>query len=468
MLLKSIQIKNYRSIGDVTFDIKILDDSSYTYGLIGVNEAGKSSILKAMALKDSTTELTAKDFNDKAKNVEVLFVYSIESLDDTSEFNKLIDGDTPSTILSSHLFQLSDLIGFKVSFSSALPTAPVYEFLYSEKDTDLANSVVATKSFFEKMHRTVFWTAKNEYLISEAVNLTTFGAKPEISIPLRNCFNLADIGDIQARITSIAGDSTEKEELEEQLGKAVTDHILAVWPGHPIKITFDIDGQLINFHVKDTNVKGKAKTAGQRSDGFKQFISFLLTISADDRNDELKNCLLLLDEPETHLHPQAQEYLLSELKKITINDRGNIAIFATHSNYMIDKEKLNRNFKVTKEKNSTSIAPIDTKNSTYANVNYEVFGIVTSDYHSELYSKLHEKFKLDYPDNEKKENISEFDKEFFHKAHGQSRDKPSWGKQNQVTLPTYIRNCIHHSDNGNTYTQTELLKSIEMMKKFLI
>jgi hypothetical protein len=42
MLLKSIQISNYRSIEDIEFDIEKLNDNSYTYGLIGINEAGKS------------------------------------------------------------------------------------------------------------------------------------------------------------------------------------------------------------------------------------------------------------------------------------------------------------------------------------------------------------------------------------------------------------------------------------------
>ena len=348
---------------------------------------------------------------------------------------------------------------------------PTYEFLYSKKKHDLAGSVTVQKAVFERMHRTVFWTAKDEYLISGAVNLDAFAANPEISIPLKNSFRLAEIesSSIPQAIANFTGDTTEKKHLEGKLSRAVTKHISKVWPGHPIKIIFDIDGRVITFQVLDTNAEeGKAKTADQRSDGFRQFISFLLTISAEDSNQELNNCLLLLDEPETHLHPQAQIHFLDELKKITTNDRGNIVLFATHSNYMIDKDKLIRNFKVTKEKENTSIKPIDTKDSTYASVNYEVFGIATSDYHSELYGKLHEKFKIANPTNDKKEKICEFDKEFFHGTQKQSRDKPSWGKPNQATLPTFVRNCIHHSDNGNVYTQAELIKSIELMKKLVV
>jgi len=53
----------------------------------------------------------------------------------------------------------------------------------------------------------------------------------------------------------------------------------------------------------------------------------LLTISAESATNQLSNSFLLLDEPETHLHPQAQEYLKDELIKITRNDANNIVFF---------------------------------------------------------------------------------------------------------------------------------------------
>ena len=71
MLLKSIQIKNYRSIEDLSLETTVLDDNTYSYGLIGVNEAGKSSILKALALKEGLITLSSKDFRDKSLNIEI-------------------------------------------------------------------------------------------------------------------------------------------------------------------------------------------------------------------------------------------------------------------------------------------------------------------------------------------------------------------------------------------------------------
>lgn len=87
MQLKSVTIKNYRSIEEITFDVNRLADNSYTYGLIGVNEVGKSTILKALALKDGIKNAKgkklplAKDFRDKDKPIEIEYLYSLGKSD---------------------------------------------------------------------------------------------------------------------------------------------------------------------------------------------------------------------------------------------------------------------------------------------------------------------------------------------------------------------------------------------------
>lgn len=172
-----------------------------------------------------------------------------------------------------------------------------------------------------------------------------------------------------------------------------------------------------------------------------------------------------LDEPETHLHPLAQEYLLNELVKITTNDRENVVFFATHSNYMIDKHDLSRNFRVTKNEICTEIERLDRKASTYASVTYEVFGIASSDYHNELYARLHQAFQDVDPTDEKRERIKVFDEQLFHATKKLQLDRPWKGAPNQCTLPTYIRNCIHHPDNGGTYSEQELRLSINAMRR---
>ena len=208
----------------------------------------------------------------------------------------------------------------------------------------------------------------------------------------------------------------------------------------------------------------------QRSDGFKQFISFLLNISAQKETNSLSNSLILLDEPETHLHPQAQEYFLSELIKLTSSD-NNICFFATHSNYMIDKRCLSRNFQVVKhDDEKTEVIPFDEKNSTYASVNFEVFGILDDSYHNELYDALRQKH-LDeinkaLTDDKKQETVGirAFDEQFFYQKLKLPKIYPEKNKTNQVTLPTFIRNCIHYPANKKKDFLSKLKESIDLMR----
>ncbi|MCZ6897091.1 MAG: AAA family ATPase, partial [Betaproteobacteria bacterium] len=403
MKLLSIKIKNFRSIENLSFELNPLDDGSFTYGLVGVNEAGKSSILRALAIKEGVAVPTSKDFKEKSKDIEILFFYQLNNAD-IECFGDLLDikNTAPDSSLRINNI-LGNIVTLSVSFSIDNPTLPVQKIIYTNRDSD-AN---AENTFLEEkltsiilnaVHRSILWTTDAKFLISHPIPLEEFSAAPEqTSIPLKNCFSLAGITDIQESISNIRGDSTEIEHLQKILGESVTAHIKTVWPDHPITITFLITDGAFHFHVKDTGTISKAKTADQRSDGFKLFVSFLLTISAQDTNKELSNTILLLDEPETHLHPLAQEHLLSELIKITKNDRNNFAFFATHSNYMIDKNDLSRNYRIIKSHDITKIKQLAKRSSTHASVSYNVFNIPSTDYHNELYARLHQKFQDDAP-----------------------------------------------------------------------
>jgi predicted ATPase len=335
--------------------------------------------------------------------------------------------------------------------------------LQGERKTEIEGFLVDV--ILEKKYKSIFWTAEDRYLITQPVDLSEFSKKSTTSIPLRNCFLLAGITNIEERINELANDSTEIELLEKELGEKVTEHIKEVWSDHPIVITFKINNGLINFHVKDVGDEGKAKTADQRSDGFKQFISFLLTVSAQGKNKELSDTILLLDEPETHLYPEAQEHLLSEIIRITQNDRRNIAFFATHSIFMIDKKDLSRNYRIIKKLN-TFKERFKPGTSTYSSILYKVFGIASTDYHTELYSTLHARYQDADPSDDEREKIRNFDAHYFVIEKFLPKDKPWKGHQNEITLPTYIRNCIDHPDNGNIYTSVELKKSIELLQSY--
>jgi predicted ATP-dependent endonuclease of OLD family len=236
----------------------------------------------------------------------------------------------------------------------------------------------------------------------------------------------------------------------------VTQHIKSVWKNHPIEITFPISGDTINFHITDLNSDSKAKKTNQRSDGFKQFISFLLTISAEKVQGELTNKIILLNEPETHLHPQAQIDFLKEMCELT-KKGNNLLLYSTHSNHLIDRKNITKMLRVNKVGDKTDVQKIKGNSFSYARVNYEVFNIATTDYHNELYGLLYQRAIDD--ETESSLNIKEFDSNYFVTKLKQAKKHPWKAQANQVSLHTYIRNCIHHPENPDYKFSVEDLES---------
>ena len=474
MQLQKINVKNFRSLESETFIIKEIDGSK-TFALIGVNESGKSSFLTAISFVDAGAPIFPQDFSNETENVEINLVYKLDPSEqkELRQFlsEKGFDKDLLSQIEVDMVESFTyfepipntprstyDIISFKKNIFPGYTLKegkPVKKEAPEEADFNLDDYFESQlpDHFWSLAHQTTFWKSDPKYLINEAINLENFAADPnKTSLPLKNCFNLAGITDIKAEIEKIKTSQAETSDLQDKLGDKVTSHIKRVWPNHPIKIKFQINNMALSFLIEDEGVKYKSKVVTQRSDGFKQFISFLLTISAQSSNKALSNALLLLDEPETHLHPQAQEFLKDELIKITKNKENNIVIFATHSNYMIDKEHMDRSFRVQKGRNGkTVIEKIAGQNSSYSEVNYEVFNIPTNDYHNELYGYL--------------EDVNKKALESLPKTKKWKNKKTS--ATEDVSLPTYIRHSIHHPENTSNgkVTVEELNQSIEVLRK---
>lgn len=478
MKLTNIQIENYKSIEKINLAIEEID-SGYTYSLIGINESGKSSLLKAISLINSTEGIVhPQDFYNPDLPVSITFEYLLDetALVDIKEILKQV-GIEPD---DADKLDLSNKLFIRTEFNPSTPGSAgrtlgfqehniVKEYTAVEggrivkkegenaegEDLDVQEFLKNNKTDFiyQLAHKVIFWNSDPKFIITEPIDLDAFVADPQnTSIPLKNSFELSGIENITEKINKIKGNSAEINNLQELLGDSVTSHIKKIWPQHPVKIKFHISDNKINFLVEDEKVKYKSKTTNQRSDGFRQMISFLLTISAESSNSKLSNTLLLLDEPEVHLHPQGQENLKDELIKISGDGLNNIVIFATHSNFMIDKEKLDRCYGLRKKGNDkTEISKFDGENTSYSEINYRVFEIPTADYHNELYG---------FVEANNPNSLQELKKD-------RSWKNAKSGKTEKVSLPTYIRHSIHHPENkkNDDFKIDELIESIEILKE---
>jgi predicted ATP-dependent endonuclease of OLD family len=101
------------------------------------------------------------------------------------------------------------------------------------------------------------------------------------------------------------------------------------------------DGSYINFFVETK--KGQLLPPKQRSKGLIWFLSLWLELKA--QNIEQTDLVLLLDEPDQHLHVKAQKDILKLINKLATTEddkKGDQIIYATHSPYLIEVEHLSR------------------------------------------------------------------------------------------------------------------------------
>jgi predicted ATP-dependent endonuclease of OLD family len=182
--------------------------------------------------------------------------------------------------------------------------------------------------------------------------------------------------------------------------------------------------------------------------------------------EESKGSIIyLIDEPELHLHPKAQEKLLNLLFE---ESKEKQIFVSTHSPYIFKNclsknvglllfcrdgnNKININNAQDKEWGLFPWSP------SWGEINYNAFDLPTVEFHNELYGYLQEKVE--------KIRIDDFD-QYLRNKKGISDIKKynRNGQEKEMTLCTYIRNQIHHPENKENiqFTMDELKRSIDLL-----
>lgn len=112
---------------------------------------------------------------------------------------------------------------------------------------------------------------------------------------------------------------------------AFTKTIAGRWRQSQYEVQFNSDGQYFYTFVKGLNDSALIRLE-ERSKGFQWFFSFDLMFMNESQGT-FKNCVILLDEPGLHLHPQAQLDLVQRLNEYS---KDNIIIYTTHLPMMLD------------------------------------------------------------------------------------------------------------------------------------
>lgn len=387
MILKKIEIKNFKSIKEIDFEVKKYGDS-YTSFLLGVNEVGKSNILQAISFMNTPKEQLNFSYlhNQKIEDQErINFNFYLEFEKDETYLNDIrkryVNGDLLdfeiTNIYKNNFLEKSKNIFDEYYYFDVNINSEVYIKMNSSKKIEISknNDINNSFEFLDENNfytyfgsdvaniisnyepKVSYWKPSDEYLISSSIDLKTFKTNINSNIPLKNIFVLSNYDTqekISAKIDEILLSDKKRSKLQSELTDNTTEYIKNIWK-HSISFLIEISetGNLTIF-VKDDgkNNKHERYSMSDRSEGFKQFISLILSLSIETKKYNQSKKLIIIDEPENHLHPSGIRDLSKELISIGAN---NYLFVSTHSPYMIDHKHKERHIIIKKDAYANTI-----------------------------------------------------------------------------------------------------------------
>ena len=392
MKIKRVVIDNFKSIDHIEIDFDKVGDS-YTKIFVGINESGKSNILEALSyFKVPSKNVSFDNFcNQKFEDkdcCEIKFyldleetIFSSKGTTDEKGKRSTVDFKVLNTVKRVFLQKGKDVFSSEYKFEVNLEdkntyikeekvtrggyygSTPSAKLILSKNKKELDGfQLLSETNIFDFFNRDNFieeikkmepevslWQSSPEYMLSD-INLYDFSRNINSNKPLKNIFQLCDYKDQKSIVDVISNVKNPKNrsKLTGKLNGEINKYISSVW-NNKINIVIEITetGQL-SFLIKDQGTENEYNRfyISERSQGAQQFLSLILSLSLEAENHQRKNELILIDEPEVHLHPSGIRDLGKELLKV---GRENYVFMATHSPFIIDKNHKERHYIVKKD-----------------------------------------------------------------------------------------------------------------------
>lgn len=387
MKYRKFIIHQYKGIEN---DLEIDLDKSGLLALIGLNECGKSTILKAILSFDSYNDKTDNETHhlSRLKNYyntrlpERLKVSAIIKLSDSPEFkNEIFNfiennnlysefGIERNTNEDNTLLEEIDIESEKFgkrykSFLSAnpiitreySPNGSVYTFSNGKIDLSATYQDALSKIILKFLPICLYLNDKlkiEDHITIDNNNTTSFWFEIFDNLFQKACHK---------KLMQVANNQDESEQktdlnsvnqcLEKDFNQAWAELGMDSEFTNKIKLYVDIKRDVNGHNYLKVSiqelVQGKPSEnnfdINERSDGFKWYYSFVMHLLYNPiyKNEYNHNVLFLLDEPGSNLNPKSQIGLLKRFSEIITENENTQIIYTTHSSYMLCNEFIKPN-----------------------------------------------------------------------------------------------------------------------------
>lgn len=333
-----IRIRNFRSCEDV-----FLNFESYA-PLVGYNNAGKSNILKAVKWFLRPTGLQDKDFT----NIEEKILVTAKISGISQELLDSID-DNHSESISPFINEESLYIRMEQkSPGGAKGLRKLYVSVGGESDEDEWEWSVNPNGLQEAMHdifpEPIFVQSMDNATddVSKFKTTSTIGKLlQQLSSQIENeQHELVDALDTISRRLNF--DGNERLESLNQFDQIASEKVQDFFPGISLKVhvpTPSLAKLFTDGTVKVQEQGREISDVDSLGHGAQRSIQMALIRLLAEVQTEVaagQTTLLLIDEPELYLHPQAIELVRDALKSLSTTNYQ--IIFSTHSSLMVEQE----------------------------------------------------------------------------------------------------------------------------------
>ena len=505
MLISQIKLKNFRGY----YGEHIIKINNLT-AFIGKNDAGKSTILKALDIFFNNTTTTTKfdkdDINKIAFNNDINKTEISICFKNLPE-NIIIDDTISTTFKEEYLLNNENELEIVKKYTSDKPKIFIRAYhptqekcsnLLNKTQSELRkiiqnNNIECENNAINKIMRQAIWQNYSNELQFNLIDIDvtkndskTIWEKIEKMLPIYTLFradreNKDSDNEVQDPLKTITKevlmDPNIQNKLQDvakqvsnslqEISNAIQNNIKQIEPNILNDLMPNIpSSDSLKWYdvfknvsmVSDNNIP-----INKRGSGVKRIIllSFLMA-QAERRKISTHNTHIIyaIEEPETSQHTQHQLKLIETLKKLSLDTNSQI-IITTHSPRIVKELAYENIIMVTSIDNSRRLINIEKSLLPYPSlneVNYLAFNEITEEYHDELYGHIYE-MKL------MKEFLAQYDNNMEYRYPSNINN----GKIDKVCLSKYIRDQIHHPENklNNKYTLEQLEESINRMRLFI-
>ena len=363
MKISSFTINNYRAIEEIQFNLNFQINP-----IIGINEAGKTSVLKAILAFDKTRDrinrgehlefknkytigsknsmISAEIYLDKAELKTIIGKLKLNTNSDDYKVFSSFNEETSFTLTRNlsdenrsyhlNLDAISEQVNEKIT--KYLVTNLPYILYFDDfadrvpEEIEFPSDYVNTGNSGKGKDRD--WKEIIEEIFKRA-DTEGIGEK-ENENHLVSYLKIKNT-DTKDDILSDVEDTLNKEIIQEwkrikKSGKSFADD------SDKLELVIVNDKNNFKFKVKDKSHNDKKRTfdISERSKGFQWFFNYMIKLKFNPNyKGKLENSIFLLDEPGSYLHSSAQSELLNELHTVS---KKNTIIFCTHSQYLLNPD----------------------------------------------------------------------------------------------------------------------------------